>query len=62
MRNSRWRIISTDHVKADEIPFYYRLCRFHCQRLGQLLNHVRNYTPHVEQVRRRCITDEGSRS
>ena len=51
--------IYRDHVRADEIPFYCRLCRFHCQRLDQLLNHVRNYTPHVEQVRRRGLTDGG---
>ena len=51
--------IYRDHVRPDEVPFYCRLCTFHCQRLDQLMNHVKNYGPHQDQVRRRSIPDEG---
>ena len=51
--------IYRDHVRPNEVPFYCRLCTFHCQRLDQLMNHVKNYGPHQDQVRRRSIPDEG---
>ena len=51
--------IYRDHVRPDEVPFYCRRCTFHCQRQDQMMNHVRSYGPHVDQVRRRCIQDKG---
>ena len=51
--------IYRDHVRPDEVPFHCRLCTFHCQRLDKLMNHVKNHGPHQDQVRRRCIPDEG---
>ena len=46
-------------MRSDEVPFYCRRCTFHSQRQDQLMNHVKSYGPHVDQVIWRCIPDEG---
>ena len=51
--------IYKNHVRPDEVPFYCRLCLFKCTKWEQLLNHMTNYAPHVDLVKKRGYTDQG---
>ena len=35
------------HLALEEVPFYFKLCSFRCQKKEQLLQHVSGYSRHV---------------
>ena len=45
------------HLALEEVPFYFQLCLFMCQRKDQLVTHVTKYKSHVDMAAKSNIID-----